>query len=430
MFIGPFEHHSNELPWRESIADVVEIHEDADGHIDLAHLEEELVALRDRPLKIGSFSAASNVTGIADRHARASRRCCTATARCRSGISPRPAPYVEIDMAPRRDGRTRPRYKDAIFLSPHKFIGGPGHAGRAGRAPRALRTRVPSVPGGGTVEYVNPLEHRLRARHRAPRGGRHPGDHRVDPRRPRVPAERSGRRRRDPRARGVVHRIARSTSLGGEPEHRDARQPRRCAAVDRLVHRAPRGPYLHHNFVVALLNDLFGIQARGGCSCAGPYGHRLLGIDIDHVARVRGADRARAARASSPAGCASTSRTSSPRRCSRSSWTRWIWWPRRAGSSCRGTGSMPPPGCGATRPDSPSPRCRWTRCPSIPKGSTRLTHRHHEQEAALQRYLAEARALLANLPAAPASEAPEGPMGDAFERLRWFWLPGELAADR
>ena len=65
MFIGPFEHHSNELPWRESIADVVVIHEDADGHVDLAHLEHELVRYAARPLKIGSFSAASNVTGIA-----------------------------------------------------------------------------------------------------------------------------------------------------------------------------------------------------------------------------------------------------------------------------------------------------------------------------------------------------------------------------
>src|SRR4249919_43313 len=64
VFIGPFEHHSNELPWRESIADLVTIHEDADGHVDLAQLEAELIRYADRPLKIGSFSAASNVTGI------------------------------------------------------------------------------------------------------------------------------------------------------------------------------------------------------------------------------------------------------------------------------------------------------------------------------------------------------------------------------
>src|SRR5689334_17950998 len=70
VFIGPFEHHSNELPWRESIADVVVIPEDHDGHIDTARLEAELIRYRERPLKIGSFSAASNVTGIvSDTHA-------------------------------------------------------------------------------------------------------------------------------------------------------------------------------------------------------------------------------------------------------------------------------------------------------------------------------------------------------------------------
>ena len=64
VFVGPYEHHSNELPWRESIVDVVTIRENADGLIDLVHLDEELTKFADRPLKIGSFSSASNVTGI------------------------------------------------------------------------------------------------------------------------------------------------------------------------------------------------------------------------------------------------------------------------------------------------------------------------------------------------------------------------------
>lgn len=98
VFIGPFEHHSNELPWRESIADVVQIHEDADGHVDLAQLAAELVRYADRPLKIGSFSAASNVTGIL------SNTCAIADllhrhGPTRSGISP-PPPYLDIEMYP------------------------------------------------------------------------------------------------------------------------------------------------------------------------------------------------------------------------------------------------------------------------------------------------------------------------------------------
>ena len=90
VFIGPFEHHSNELPWRESIADVVVIPEDADGHIDVDRLAAELERYADRPLKIGSFTAASNVTGICQRHPPASPPCCTGTARWRSGTSPPP----------------------------------------------------------------------------------------------------------------------------------------------------------------------------------------------------------------------------------------------------------------------------------------------------------------------------------------------------
>src|SRR5215510_3632915 len=157
VFIGPFEHHSNELPWRESIADVVVIPEDRDGHIDTARLEAELVRYRDRPLKIGSFSAASNVTGIVtDAHA-------ISDLLHRHGALSfwdfaAAGPYVEIEMYGRCT--THPRaYKDAIFLSPHKFVGGPGTPGILVVRRELLRNRVPTVPGGGTVDYVNEHEH-------------------------------------------------------------------------------------------------------------------------------------------------------------------------------------------------------------------------------------------------------------------------------
>ena len=131
VFIGPFEHHSNELPWRESIADVVTIHEDADGHVDLAQLEEELLRYADRPLKIGSFSAASNVTGILS-----DTRAISVLLHRHGALSfwdfAAAAPYVDIEMSPagRADGGDAALdYKDAIVLSPHKFIGGPGTPG-------------------------------------------------------------------------------------------------------------------------------------------------------------------------------------------------------------------------------------------------------------------------------------------------------------
>src|SRR4051812_42982802 len=119
VFIGPFEHHSNELPWRESIATVVTIQEDADGHVDLAHLERELVRFRERPLRLGSFSAASNVTGIGSQTWQISELLHRHGALSLWDFAAA-APYVKIDM-----NEPGGRHKDAIFLSPHKFIGGP-----------------------------------------------------------------------------------------------------------------------------------------------------------------------------------------------------------------------------------------------------------------------------------------------------------------
>jgi selenocysteine lyase/cysteine desulfurase len=154
VFIGPFEHHSNEVSWRETIADVVTIHEDADGRVSLEHLREELERHADRPLKIGSFSAASNVTGIvtdtegvADLLHEHGALSFWDFAAC--------APYVDIEMY--GPGGSR---KDAIFISPHKFIGGPGTPGVLVVRRELMANRVPVVPGGGTVMYVNPTEHR------------------------------------------------------------------------------------------------------------------------------------------------------------------------------------------------------------------------------------------------------------------------------
>ena len=155
VFIGPYEHHSNELPWRESIADVVTIHEDRDGEIDLAQLAAELDRYADRPLMIGSFSAASNVTGIVSSTAAISRLLHEHGALSFFDFAAA-APYVAVEMDPADDPLG---YKDAVFISPHKFIGGPGTPGVLVARRELFRNRVPSMPGGGTVAYVNPVEH-------------------------------------------------------------------------------------------------------------------------------------------------------------------------------------------------------------------------------------------------------------------------------
>jgi selenocysteine lyase/cysteine desulfurase len=279
VFIGPYEHHSNELPWRESIADVVVIPEDLDGHIDVARLADELERHQARPLKIGAFSAASNVTGIVTDTDAISSLLHAHDALAVWDFAAA-APYIDIDMNP-SDSPHPQAYKDAIVLSPHKFIGGPGTPGLLVARKELFANRVPDVVGGGTVAYVNPDEHVYLS----------------DP----VHREEGGTPAIVESIRcGLVFGLKQAVGTEAIHAHEEDYLRRAVSSwsahpcievlgnldADRLsivsfVVRRPEGRYLHHNFVVAVLNDLFGIQSRGGCSCAGPYGHRLLGIDLE-----------------------------------------------------------------------------------------------------------------------------------------------------
>jgi selenocysteine lyase/cysteine desulfurase len=279
VFIGPFEHHSNELPWRESIADVVKIGEDRDGHIDLEQLEAELIAHQDRGLLIGSFSAASNVTGIiSDTHG-------IAKLLHRYGALSfwdfaAAAPDVAIDML--GDG-TQGAHKDAIFISTHKLIGGPGTPGLLIADKALFKNRVPGLPGGGTVTFVNSEKHEYIA----------DIEHREEGGTPAIVEsiraglvfqlkEAVGADRIRDLEHGFITRAIESWQSNPNIEVLGNPLSDRLSIVSFVVRHG--GMYLHHNFVVAVLNDLFGIQSRGGCSCAGPYGHALLGIDAEHSA--------------------------------------------------------------------------------------------------------------------------------------------------
>jgi selenocysteine lyase/cysteine desulfurase len=280
VFIGPYEHHSNELPWRESIADVVTIHESLDGKIDLAHLEAELIKHAARPLKIGSFSAASNVTGIGT-----NTRAVAALLHKHGALSfwdfAAAGPYVQIEMNMRDDAPDGHLvYKDAIFLSPHKFIGGPGTPGVLVAKRHLFKNSVPVQPGGGTVAYVNTVEHRYLS----------DPEHREEGGTPAIIEsiraglvfqlkESVGVEAIREREEDFIHRAIASWSTNPSMFILGNQDAWRLSIVSFVIRHNTH--YLHHNFVVAVLNDLFGIQARGGCSCAGPYGHRLLGIDLD-----------------------------------------------------------------------------------------------------------------------------------------------------
>jgi selenocysteine lyase/cysteine desulfurase len=277
VFVGPYEHHSNELPWRESIADVIEIKEDADGHIDLVELETRLIEFEERPLRIGSFSAASNVTGIISDTSAISR-----LLHAHGALSfwdfAASAPYVDIEM--RTGDGVDGDYKDAIFVSPHKLIGGPGTPGVLVVRRDLLHNEVPVVPGGGTVRYVSPDHHTYIQ----------DPEHREEGGTPAIIGSiRAGLAFRLKATVGVekirelehgfIRRAIDSWSENTNIEILGNPRADRLSIVSFVIRHGART--LHHNFVVAVLNDLFGIQARGGCSCAGPYGHRLLGIDLE-----------------------------------------------------------------------------------------------------------------------------------------------------
>ena len=277
VFIGPFEHHSNEVSWRETIADVVTIHEDADGRVSLDHLREELERHADRPLKIGSFSAASNVTGIVTdtegvanllhEHGALSF---WDFAAC--------APYVDIEMY---GPGSSPQGRD--LHQPAQVHRRPRHPGRARRAPRA-----DDQPGAGRARRRDghvrqPDRAPLPRRQGPPRGGRHA--RRSWSRSARGWSSSSSRPSASRRSRPTRRRCCAARSRRGwpsRPSRSSATSTRSGSRSSPSWSRRPTASYLHHNFVVALLNDLFGIQTRGGCSCAGPYGHRLLDIDLDH----------------------------------------------------------------------------------------------------------------------------------------------------
>jgi selenocysteine lyase/cysteine desulfurase len=284
VFIGPYEHHSNELPWRESIAELVSIPLDANGKLDLFELEKQLNKYQQRPLKVGSFSAASNVTGL-----KTDVDAVTRLLHKYQALSfwdyAAAAPYVPINMTSSMTTTGRSlddnNPKDAVFISPHKFIGGPGTPGILVVKKALLNNRVPAVPGGGTVIYVTPEDHQYTDDAERREEGGTPAI---------VESIRAGLVFKLQQAVGTETIAQRETDF----ITRAVARWQQHEAIDILGNQDElglsitslrikyQGKDLHYGFVVALLNDLFGIQARGGCSCAGPYGHSLLGMSMEY----------------------------------------------------------------------------------------------------------------------------------------------------
>lgn len=285
VFIGPYEHHSNILPWRESGAQIVEIPEAEVGGPDLAALAGALAAAPAGALKIGAFSAASNVTGIVTDPDPVTRLLKAHGALAVWDYAGG-GPYLPIDMRSGSDAE-----KDAVVISPHKFIGGPGASGVLIVRRAAVSRETPTAPGGGTVRFVSPWAHDFSADLAVREEAGTPdvlGDIRAGLAflvKAAIGQEFMDRRHEELRLRALAPWSANpNIEVLGNPA-----AARRLPIFSFRVRDARTGGHIHQQLFTRMLSDCHGVQARGGCACAGPYAHRLLGIDAAHSAVLRAA---------------------------------------------------------------------------------------------------------------------------------------------
>jgi len=270
VFITHMEHHSNQTSWLETISDVEMIPFDKNGLVDYDSLQGLLDKYKNKSMKIASVTACSNVTGIQTDFHRIAKIMHQNSGVCFVDFACS-APYVKIDMYP----EDKDAYLDAIFFSPHKFLGGPGTSGVLIFNKNLYHNMIPDNPGGGTVNWTNPWgEHRYLDDIETREDGGTPGFLQTIK---------------------IALAIQLKEEMGIENIHRREEEINKhifkeLKSIDNLVLLAKRhenrlGVFsfyiedMHYNLGVKILNDRFGIQTRGGCSCAGTYGHFLLHVD-------------------------------------------------------------------------------------------------------------------------------------------------------
>jgi selenocysteine lyase/cysteine desulfurase len=272
VFITHMEHHSNHMSWYESNVDVVLLDPDPDLLVSVDNLREKLEKYKDRSLKIGSFTACSNVTGIETPYHRMA-----SLMHEYGGVVfidfAASAPYAAIDMHPED-----PMEKlDGIFFSPHKFLGGPGSSGILIFDSSLYRSQTPDNPGGGTVDWTNPWgEYKYIDDIELREDGGTPGF---------LQAMRAALAIELKERMGVEQMRAREEELLAYAFQRLDRIPGLHILANNVRKRLGIISFfidgIHFNLVVKLLSDRFGIQVRGGCACAGTYGHYLLNVSYD-----------------------------------------------------------------------------------------------------------------------------------------------------
>ncbi|MCF4097889.1 aminotransferase class V-fold PLP-dependent enzyme [Maritalea mediterranea] len=281
VFLGPYEHHSNILPWVESGAEIIYVPEAAQGGLDSEALAELLDQYADRQLRIGSFSAASNVTGITT-----DVIAITKLLKSKGALSfwdyAGGAPYMPVSVNPAEGAEI-----DALFLSAHKFPGGPAATGILAINNNIVRRDVPSWPGGGTVTYVSEWGRDYSASIASREEAGTPniiGDIRAAL--CFLVKEAIGADFMATRQRQLVQQAMARWNANPNIHVLGNLEAERLPIFSFLITDA-HGRLVPHNFFTRALSDLYGIQARSGCACAGPYGHILLNIDQHQSQQVR-----------------------------------------------------------------------------------------------------------------------------------------------
>ncbi len=269
VFVTHMEHHSNHTSWLETLADVEVLDPDENGLVDPENLSEKLEKYKNRKLKLGAFTACSNVTGIKTPYHKLARIMHEHGGYCIIDFACS-APYIKIDMHPED-----PLEKlDAILFSPHKFLGGPGTPGVLVFDSKLYKNKVPDNPGGGTVDWTNPWgQHKFISNIEIREDGGTPAFLQTI-------------------KTALCIRLKEQIGVDNM-ENRENQQlkitfgelrkiPGLHILADNIEERLGAISFyfdnIHYNLVVKLLNDRYGIQMRGGCSCAGTYGHYLLHV--------------------------------------------------------------------------------------------------------------------------------------------------------
>jgi len=270
VFISHMEHHSNQTSWLETIADVEIIPSCEKGLFCLDNLGKLLEKYADRTIKIASITSCSNVTGLKTPYHEVAKLMHKHNGVCFVDFACS-GPYVEIDMHP-ADHET---YLDAIFFSPHKFLGGPGTSGVLIFNKKLYNNMIPDCPGGGTVSWTNPWgEHKYIDNIEDREDGGTPGFLQVIKTALAIELkEEMGIENILQREHEIIETIFESLEPVDNIKILAGQHKNRLGVISFFIEN------LHFNLGVKLLNDKFGIQTRGGCSCAGTYGHFLLHVD-------------------------------------------------------------------------------------------------------------------------------------------------------